>query len=98
MTDEAEPVVGGIQKRFRDLSVDVREERIIRYIVKQVSLGRPMDDIMADSYIVEHTSDVTRATILQNPSVLHALEEEIKQQFADYRSATGSGGEEDVPE
>ena len=53
MTDEAEPVVSGIQKRFRDLSVDVREERVIRYIIKQVRLGRPMDEIMADAYIVE---------------------------------------------
>ena len=98
MTDEAEPVVSGIQKRFRDLSVDVREERVIRYIIKQVRLGRPMDEIMADAYIVEHTSDVTRASILQNPSVLKAVEEEIRQQFADYRSVTGSGGESDVPE
>ena len=96
MTDDEEPVVRGIQKRFRDLSVDVREERVIRYIVKQLRLGRGIDDIMADTYLADHTGDVTRANMLQHPAVLKAIEEEIRQQFADYRSVTGSGGEDDA--
>ncbi|MFH0917437.1 MAG: hypothetical protein V1912_13465 [bacterium] len=96
MTDDVEPVVRGIQKRFRDLSVDVREERVIRYIVKQLRLGRGVDDIMADTYLADHTSDATRANMLQHPAVLKAIEEEIKQQFADYRSVTGSGREDNV--
>lgn len=89
MTDDVEPVVRGIQKRFRDLSVDVRGERVIRYIVKQVRLGRHFDAIMDDAYLVAHTSDVTRASMLQHPAVLRAIEEEIKQQFAGYSSVTG---------
>ena len=96
MTDGTEPAVRGIQKRFRDLSVDVREERVIRYLVRQVSLGRHVDDIMADAYIVEHTSDASRAALLENPTGLRAIEEEIRQQFADYRSVTGSESEDDV--
>lgn len=86
MTDSMEPVVSGIQKRFRDFSVDVREERVVRYIVKQVGLGRHIDEIMADAYLVEHTSDISRATLLQNPAILKAVEDEIRQQFADYSS------------
>jgi hypothetical protein len=91
MADEVEPAARGIQKRFRDLSVDVREERLIRYIVKQLRVGRHLDDIMADHYIAAHTNDVTRATLLQRPIVLEAIEEEIKKQFAGYSSVTGSG-------
>ena len=91
-------VVSGIQKRFRDFSVDVREERVIRYIVKQVRLGRHINDIMADAYLVEHTSDPSRASLLQNPAVLKAVEEEIRHQFADLRSVTGPEAEGDASE
>jgi|LSQX01.1.fsa_nt_gb ribosomal protein L40E len=98
MPDEVEPIVRGIQKRFRDLSVDVREERIIRYIVKQLGLERRIDDIMSDPYMTAHTSEVERAQILQNPAVIRALEEEIQRQFATYRSATVMGAVTDSTE
>ena len=90
MPDDVEPVVRGIQKRFRDLSVDVREERVIRYIVKQLGLERHIDDIMSDPYLTAHTSEVERAQILQNPAVIRAIEEEIQHQFATYRSVTAA--------
>jgi hypothetical protein len=91
MPADVEPVVRGIQKRFRDLSVDVREERIIRYIVKQLTQGRAFDAIMADSYIVAHTTGATRALLIQRPAVLKGIEAEIQAQFADYRSVSSHG-------
>ena len=90
MTDDVEPVIRGIQKRFRDLSVDVREERVLRYIVKQLRLGRHIDSILEDSYMTLHTSAEERAEILENPFVIHAIEEEISRQFAGYRLETGN--------
>jgi hypothetical protein len=77
-----------IQERFRDLSVNVRDERLIRYITKQLSEGRHLDAIVADDYIVTHANEVKRAQLIQNPQVLRALEEQVKKQFADYDSAT----------
>jgi len=93
MADQVDPAVRGIPKRFRDLSVDVRQERLIRYTVKQLGLGRHVDDIMNDPEIVAHTSEVTRADILQNPVVLKAIEEQIKRQFSGYSAVTGSDTE-----
>ncbi len=93
MIDDVEPVVRGIKKRFRDLSVDVREERVIRYIVKQLRLGRRIDAILQDAYLMAQTSEVHRTQILQNPAVIKAIEDEIKRQFATYRSATSGNGE-----
>ena len=98
MPDDIEPVVRGIQKRFRDLSVDVREERIIRYIVNQLGQGRKIDEVMSDPYIATHTSDVHRAQILQNPAVIRAIEEELQKEFAGYRSVTGSAAGGRPPE
>lgn len=90
MAEDVEPVVRGIQKRFRDLSVDVREERIIRYIVNQLGQGRKIDDIMTDPYLTAHTSDVFRLQVMQNPAVIRAIEEELHRQFADYQSAASA--------
>lgn len=90
MTDDVEPVIRGIQKRFRDLSVDVREERVLRYIVKQLRLGRHVDEILQDSYMALHTSAEGRAELLQNPLVIKSIEEEIHRQFDGYSSATGN--------
>jgi hypothetical protein len=98
VTDDVDPVVRGIQKRFRDLSVDVREERVIRYIVKQLRLGRHVDAIMEDHYLTAHTSAMERAQMLQNPAVIRAIEEEIQRQFASYRSVTSYGVNETIPD
>ena len=98
MSDDVEPVIRGIQKRFRDLSVDVREERILRYIIKQLRLGRRIDSILEDSYMTLHTSAEGRAEILQNPFVIHAIEEEMKRQFAGYISATGNRAKDTTSE
>jgi hypothetical protein len=90
MTDEAEQAAQGIPRRFRDFSVDVREERLIRYIVKQLGQGRHIDDIMNDHEIVVHSNEIKRASLMQNPTVLRAIEDEMKRQFSDYGSATAS--------
>jgi hypothetical protein len=94
VTDDVEPVVRGIQRRFRDLSVDVREERVIRYIVRQLRLGRHMDAILQDPYLLSHTTAEHREQIIENPAVIRAVEDEIRREFANYRSIeAGSTGE-----
>lgn len=92
MADDVAPVVQGIQKRFRDLSVDVREERVIRYLVNQVRLGRHVDSIMSDAYVVGHTSQAGRDQILQNPRIIKAIEQEIERRFASYQAETDAAG------
>jgi hypothetical protein len=82
------PAQRAIQERFRDLSVNVREERLLRYISKQVAEGRHLDDILTDEYIITHTTETKRAQLLENPQVLRAIGGEMKKQFADYDSAT----------
>jgi hypothetical protein len=94
VTDQEETVVRGIEKRFRDLSVNVRGERVIRYIIKQLRLERHIDSILEDPYLTAHTSAVERAELLQNPAVIKAIEEEIRLQFAGYRSVMDSEGDQ----
>jgi hypothetical protein len=91
VANESDQGAHGIPKRFRDLSADVREERLVRYVVKQLGQGRHLDDVMQDEEVVGHSSEVTRADLMQNPDVLRALEEQIKRQFSGYSAVTGPG-------
>jgi hypothetical protein len=87
MADQEDSAVRGIQKRFRDFSIDVREERVIRYMIRQLRNGRRHDDILEDPYVVANTSAAARDRLIQHPMILEAIEEEIKREFSDYHSA-----------
>lgn len=97
MSQKSEPPARGIESRFRDLSVDVRKERLVRYIVRQVESGRHLDDILGDPYVVAHSDYFSRDRILEDPQVIKGIEGELRKQFADYGETVGgaeaSGGE-----
>jgi hypothetical protein len=99
MSPKHEAAGANIENRFRDLSVDVREERLIRYIIHQVENGRHVKDIINDAYVTTHFDEVARSRILENPEVIKGIEEQIRRQFAGYGDSfpgpeTGGGDEE----
>jgi hypothetical protein len=71
-----------------DLMGSVVDERLVRYISKQLSEGRRLDDILADSYVMSLADEQKRAKLLQNPQLLKALQAKLKQEFADLDSLT----------
>lgn len=77
-----------LQSRLHDLSANVRDDRLLRYISTQLHEGRHLDEIMTDTYISSHTDEARRAQLLMHPTVIKALEDEIKKQFFDYDSST----------
>jgi hypothetical protein len=99
MSAKNEPPARGIESRFHDLSVDVRQERLIRYIIHQVESGRHINDIFDDSYMVAHSDPEARSRILDHPEVIKSIEEQIRRQFAGYGDSVGSpeagGGDQD---
>jgi hypothetical protein len=78
-------VVAGIKKLFADLGVDVREERVIRYMVDELRKGRAFDDVMQDPYVVNNTREGDRDRLVENPLTLRSIEEEIATEFRDYQ-------------
>lgn len=100
MTGKNEPSIRGIESRFRDLSVDVREERLVRYIIHQVESGRHVEDIINDAYVTAHFDEVARSRIIEHPEVIKGIEEQIRRQFAGYGdkfSGPEAGGEDQGP-
>jgi hypothetical protein len=100
MSSQREPQGKGVEGRFHDLSADVREERLVRYIIHQVESGRRVKDIVNDPYVVEHFDEVARSRILEHPEVIKGIEVHMRRQFAGYGDSVGSpkgNGEDQHP-
>jgi hypothetical protein len=100
VTEKNEPPVRGIETRFRDLSADVRLERVVRYVVHQVNNGRHVNDILNDQYVVEHLDEAARNHILEHPDVIKSVEQQIRGYFAGHGGPTEEthpgGGDQDA--
>lgn len=80
-------------ERMHDWTNSVAYDRLVRYIVNQLHEGRHLDAIMGDSYIQSSADEAKRAHLIQMPQVIQALNDSIKQQFADFDSKTRPKGE-----
>ena len=92
MSDKNEHPARRIEHRFGDLSADVREERLVRYVIHQIDSGRHVEDIVNDPYVAEHFDVSARGRILEHSEVIKALEARIRSQFAGYGDSVGGPG------
>lgn len=88
MVDWVDRVVGGVQDFFQDMSVNVREERVLRYIITELHKGRDFDSIMADPYVINNTKSEDRVRLMENPETLRGIEEMIEKEFSGFRQST----------
>ncbi len=85
MGERIERVVRAVQQLLKDLSVHVREERVVNYLVTELHKGRSFDEILADPYVVNNTDAEDRARLLENPEALRQIEDKIAEEFSEYR-------------
>lgn len=70
-----------IQKFLDDMSIDVVEERIVDYVVREVRSGRKLSEALNDPYVRNRLSQEKLAHVLENPEVIGAIESEIANAF-----------------
>lgn len=70
-----------IQAFLNDLAVDVIEERVVEYVIREVHNGRKLTEALTDPYVKNRLSDEKLARVLESPEVSAALEEQIAQSF-----------------
>ncbi|MGB4442281.1 MAG: hypothetical protein WBJ62_08670 [Coriobacteriia bacterium] len=70
-----------IQAFLNDLAVDVIEERVVEYVIREVHNGRRLTDALADPYVKNRLSEERLAGVLETPELMAALEEQIAQSF-----------------
>lgn len=66
---------------FKEFSVDLLEERIVNYIIRELKNGRRLQSILKDPYIKNRLSEEEMTHLLENPELITALEEEINKSF-----------------
>ena len=50
-----------------------KEERVSAYVIREHERGRPLHDILEDSYVRSRCNDRELARLLDRPEVVHAL-------------------------
>lgn len=66
---------------FKELSVDLLEERLVNYIIRELKNGRRLPSILNDPYIKNRLSEEEMTHLLEKPELIAALEEEINKTF-----------------
>lgn len=70
-----------IAKFFEEMSVDVLEERVVQYIIRELKNGRKLNSILKDPYITNRIPEDRIADILAHKELIEALENEIQKTF-----------------
>jgi hypothetical protein len=83
--DRLDKAVQGVRSLFEDLNVDVREERLIKFILNELQKGRSFDEVMADPYVVNRTNEEDRAHMLENPAILEGIEDQLAGELFFYK-------------
>lgn len=70
-----------LQRFFEELSVNVVEERVLNYILREVHLGRKLSAIIKDPYILNRLNQEQVNHVLEKPELIEAVENELEQAF-----------------
>lgn len=68
-----------VKSFFADITADPVEERVIEYVIREVHNGRRLMEVVDDPFVRNRMNDDRRAEILENPEIVDALEQEIRQ-------------------
>jgi len=70
-----------IQRFLEEMQLNVAEERVINYIVKELHLGRKLSAIIQDPYIKNRIDEKRLGAVLENKEIIAAVEEELNEAF-----------------
>jgi hypothetical protein len=70
-----------IAKFFEEMSIDVLEERVVQYIIRELKNGRRLNSILKDPYVTNRIPEEHIADILANKELIETLESEIQKAF-----------------
>lgn len=73
------PVNEKIKKFFDDMAVDVIEERVIEYVVREVGKGRRLTEVIDDPFVRNRLNETKRNELFESPEIAEALEREIRE-------------------
>ncbi len=54
-----------------------RDEEVVQHVLREVGTGRPLHDVMEDSYVVERLDEGSHDRVLDHPEVTEAVGADI---------------------
>lgn len=73
-----------IKRILDEASINVAEERVLSYIVRELHQGRNINAILDDPYVRNRVDEAKLDKVLDNAEVLKAIEEELNKAFAEW--------------
>ncbi len=70
-----------IQRYLEEMRLDVSEERVMNYIVREVHQGRKLSEVVKDPYVENRVDKDQLGRLLENKEVIEAVEDEIDKAF-----------------
>lgn len=70
-----------IAKFFEEMAMDVLEERVIQYIIRELKNGRKLQEILRDPYVTNRIPEERITDVLANKELIETLEKEIQKTF-----------------
>lgn len=74
-------LVKAIESLFRDLGVDIVEERVTRFVLQEIHAGKSLEESLKEPYVINNTTPEWRRQVLEQPEIIKAVEEEIEKSF-----------------
>lgn len=74
-------VADKIQEFLNELALDVVEERVVEYVIREVHNGRKLTEALNDPYVKNRLSEERLSKVLESPEVVVALEQQIAESF-----------------
>lgn len=71
-----------IQRYLEEMRLDVSEERVMNYIVREVHQGRKLSEVVADPYVENRVDKDQLGRLLENKEVIEAVEDELEKAFS----------------
>lgn len=70
-----------IQDFLSDLTENPIESRVVDYVIRELHNGRDLFEVLDDPYVKNRLNENRVEKLLENPAIVEAFEDEIRQSF-----------------
>ena len=82
--EQEQGIKSAIRRILEEASINVVEERVLQYIIRELHQGRKIEAVLSDPYVRNRLNDSKIEELLENEKVLKAVQEELNKAFKDW--------------
>jgi predicted RNA binding protein with dsRBD fold (UPF0201 family) len=82
--EQEQGIKSAIKRILEEASVNVVEERVLQYIIRELHQGRSIEAVLNDPYVRNRLNESEIEELLENEKVLRAVQEELNKAFKDW--------------